>query len=122
MTSSSFSSGISSGLSSSSGLRGSIASGRSKIGSSFSSSGLAAFFFSLGEPFAFFGFLGFLSLLVSVYTLILVSLQFRCFGVRRTFPSVLATTHEGTGWACFRACERCFFFPDGLCRAIVTLS
>src|SRR5207249_1838937 len=77
LTSSSFSSGISSGFSSSSGLSGSIASGCSRIGSSLSSSGSAAFsFFFLGEPFVFFGFLGFFSLLV-VYTLILVSLQFR---------------------------------------------
>jgi hypothetical protein len=34
---------------------------------------------------------------VRVYTLILVFLQCLCFGVRRTFPEVFATTHEGTG-------------------------
>jgi hypothetical protein len=43
---------------------------------------------------------------VSVYTLIFVFLQFLCLGVRRTFPSVFATTHEGTGWACLRAWDR----------------
>src|SRR6266566_5219297 len=52
------------------------------------------------------------------YTLIFVSRQCRCFGFRRTLPSVLATTHDGTGWACFKAWDRCFFFPEGLLRAI----
>src|SRR3989442_658687 len=33
-------------------------------------------------------------------------LQCLCFGVRRTFPEVFATTHEGTGWACLRAWDR----------------
>src|SRR6266540_1372965 len=78
---------------------------------------------SLGAPFSFFGFLGFFSffsffsLLVGFYTLILVSRQCLCLGVRRTFPSVFATTQDGTACACFSAWDRCFFFPDGLCRA-----
>jgi hypothetical protein len=38
--------------------------------------------------------------------LIFVFLQCLCFGVRRTFPEVFATTHEGTGWACLRAWDR----------------
>jgi hypothetical protein len=75
--------------------------------------------FSFFGAFGFFSFFSFFSLLVSFYTLIFVSLQCLCFGVRRTVPSVFATTHDGTGWACLSACERCFFFPEGLCRAML---
>jgi hypothetical protein len=116
------SSGSSSGLSSISVLSGSGSSGFSRTASSISSFGSLDFFL-LSEPFSFFSFfpfsfLGFFSLLVGFYTLIFVSLQWRRLGVRRTLPSVLATTQDGTGCACFNACERCFFLPEGLCRAI----
>jgi len=92
---------VSSGVSSIS-FAGETSSGFSTRESSFFFGVLTAFSFE--EVFAF--FFGFFSLLVSVYTLILVFLQFLCLGVRRTFPSVFATTQEGTGWACFSACER----------------
>jgi len=104
------SSEISSGFSSISSFTSDTSSGFSTRESSFFFEALTASFF--GVAFAF--FFGFLSLLVSVYTLILVFLQCLCLGVRRTLPEVLATTHEGTGWACLRAWDKCFFFPEGL--------
>jgi hypothetical protein len=112
------SSGISSGFSSIFSFGAETSSGFSTRESSFFFETLT--FSSFEEVFAF--FFGFFSLLVSVYTLILVFLQFLCFGVRLTLPSVLATTHEGTGWACLSAWERCFFFPEGLWRAMAKLS
>jgi hypothetical protein len=96
------SSEISSDFSSLSSLTGETCSGFLARESSFFLGVLATF--SFVSVLAF--FFGFLSLLVRVYTLILVFLQFLCFGVRRTFPEVLATTHEGTGWACLRAWDR----------------
>lgn len=112
------SSEISRDFSSLSSLTGETCSGFSARESSFFLGVLTAF--SFVSVLAF--FFGFFSLLVSVYTLILVFLQFLCFGVRLTVPSVLATTHEGTGWACLSAWERCFFFPEGLFRATAKLS
>src|SRR5207245_320835 len=80
---------------------GETSSGFSTRESSFFFEVLTASFFEVA--FAF--FFGFFSLLVGFYTLIFVFLQCLCLGVRRTFPSVFATTHEGTGWACLRACD-----------------
>ncbi len=97
------SSEISSSLSSLSSLTGDSCSGFSARESSFFFLGVLTAF-SFESVLAF--FFGFFSLLVSVYTLIFVFLQFLCFGVRRTFPEVFATTHEGTGWACLRAWDR----------------
>jgi hypothetical protein len=109
---------ISSGFSSISPFSAETSSGFSTRESSFFFEALTASSFE--AVFAF--FFGFFSLLVSLYTLILVFLQCLCLGVRRTCPSVFATTHDGTGWACLRAWERCFFFPDGLWRATARLS
>jgi len=94
---------ISSDFSSLSSLTGETCSGFSARESSFFFLGVLTAF-SFESVLAF--FFGFLSLLVSFYTLIFVFLQCLCFGVRRTFPEVFATTHEGTGWACLRAWDR----------------
>jgi len=101
--SSEISSEISSDFSSFSSLTRETCSGFSARESSFFFLGVLTVF-SFVSVLAF--FFGFFSLLVSVYTLIFVFLQCLCFGVRRTFPEVLATTHEGTGWACLRAWDR----------------
>ena len=101
---------MSSGFSSICSFSGETSSGFSTRESSFFFEVLTASFFEVA--FAF--FFGFFSLLVSVYTLIFVFLQCLCLGVRRTLPEVFATTHEGTGWACLSAWDRCFFFPEGL--------
>src|SRR6266487_4344230 len=100
---------ISSDFSSLSSLTGESCSGFSARESSFFFLGVLGVLgvltaFSFESVLAF--FFGFLSLLVSIYTLIFVFLQCLCFGVRRTFPEVFATTHEGTGWACLRAWDR----------------
>jgi len=87
------SSEISSSFSSLSSLTGETCSSFLARESSFFLGVLTAFSFVAVLAF----FFGFLSLLVTVYTLILVFLQFLCFGVRLTFPEVFATTHEGTG-------------------------
>ena len=96
----------------------SICSFSGETSSGFSARESSFFFLGVLTAFSFVSvlafFFGFFSLLVSVYTLILVFLQCLCLGVRRTLPEVFATTHEGTGWACLSAWDRCFFFPDGL--------